>query len=81
MAHDVQNRFYEAENNETQYIVIHIIIAMFTITVMLWICVFFGCCDSNSNSRPMCDGIVTATILDAIFGGNRRERALRPFGR
>jgi len=86
MAHDVQNRFYEEENNDSQEFILHIIGVMFGVTVFLWSCVFCGCGSEsstiNEDTRPLCDGLVVATVLDALFGGDRRQRALRqPFGR
>jgi len=82
-AHHVhQQRFIDVETNDSESIILYMIATMAAMSVVLAACIY--CCNvgqspHSPDERALCDGLVVYTVLDAVIGGNRRERALRPF--
>lgn len=79
-AREVHRRFVEfEESGDAQQVVMFVIASMLVLSAMLVIAMY--CCGlgaSPHSDEPMFHGLFIPTVLDAIFGGNRRRRAMRP---
>ena len=71
---ELRRRFVEYETNDSETVVLSIIVSMCALAALLLVC----CGGNSTGEMPICHGVIVPTIIDAIFGGNRRQRALRP---
>ena len=92
--HEVQKRLNrEVEHGDATQMIFHLCVYIFLLAIAIAIAARYSQClsadddDSPSSGADttrrqaysLCDSLIVPTLLDAVFGGNRRRTRLRRF--